>query len=189
MQEKPTGEAVETGSTPEGMNIKPTAGAIIEKPAEAAMMDAPGWFSIPLTNVSTGQAFTIGDYKGKVVLLENMAIWCTTCLRQQNQVLELHRQMGETPDLISIGLDIDPNEDADMLKQYTESKGFDWTYAVAPVDMSREIGQLYGAQFLNPPSAPMLIIDRKGNVHPLPFGVKNAEDLSQAIQPFLDEGG
>lgn len=74
-----------------------------------------------------------------------------------------------------------------MLKQYIEEKGFDWRYAVAPVEFSREIGQLYGAQLLNPPSAPMLIIDRKGNVHLLPFGVKSAEDLIQALEPFLNE--
>ncbi len=33
----------------------------------------------------------------------------------------------------------------------------------------------------------MLIIDRKGVAHPLPFGIKSAEELLQALQPFLDE--
>ncbi|MCK7526838.1 MAG: hypothetical protein MZV64_59190 [Ignavibacteriales bacterium] len=37
-----------------------------------------------------------------------------------------------------------------------------------PADVSREIASLYGDQFLNPPSTPMLIIDRKGVAHPLP---------------------
>jgi hypothetical protein len=33
----------------------------------------------------------------------------------------------------------------------------------------------------------MFVIDRKGDAHPLPFGVKSVDDLRQAIQPLLDE--
>ncbi|MEW6406378.1 MAG: hypothetical protein AB1649_31730, partial [Chloroflexota bacterium] len=58
---------------------------------------------------------------------------------------------------------------------------------VAPADVSRDLASLYGNQFLNPPSTPMLAIDRHGVVHPLPFGIKSAEELQQFIQPFLDE--
>jgi hypothetical protein len=54
--------------------------------------------------------------------------------------------------------------------------------------VAREIGDLYGQQYLNPPSAPMFIIDRSGKAHPLPFGVKSADELQQAIEPFLSEG-
>jgi hypothetical protein len=53
--------------------------------------------------------------------------------------------------------------------------------------VAREIAALYGDQFLNPPSTPMLIIDRRGQVHPLPFGIKSAADLRQALEPFLNE--
>ena len=57
----------------------------------------------------------------------------------------------------------------------------------AAPDVAREIGNLYGAQFLNPPSAPMFIIDRHGEVQPLPFGVKSAADLQKALEPFLND--
>lgn len=42
--------------------------------------EAP-WMSIELTDATTGQAFTIDDYKGKPVLIESFAVWCTTCLQ------------------------------------------------------------------------------------------------------------
>ena len=42
-------------------------------------------------------------------------------------------------DFVSIGLDIDPNENTDALRAYVEDQGFDWYYAVSPVDVSREI--------------------------------------------------
>jgi hypothetical protein len=149
-------------------------------------MMTPEWFSADLTDAKTGETFTIADFEGKVVLVETLAMWCSNCLKQQGQVAVLHELLGDRMDFVSLGIDIDPNENAAALKAYTEKNGFDWLYTVAPVDVAREIGQLYGDQFLNPPSTPMLIIDRDGHVHPLPFGIKSAESLMAALEPFLD---
>lgn len=156
-----------------------------DEPAD--MMEVPTWFSAALTDARTGQTFTINDFKGKVVLVETMAMWCSNCLKQQTQVKALHEALGVREDFVSIGLDIDPNENVDALKGYVEDKGFDWYYAVSPVDVSREIASLYGDQFLNPPSTPILVIDHHGQAHLLPFGIKSADELIQAIQPLLDE--
>jgi hypothetical protein len=93
--------------------------------------------------------------------------------------------LGQRNDYVSLSLDIDPNENAADLKAYTAKNGFDWQYAVAPAAVAREIGQLYGDQFLNPPSTPVLIIDRQGEAHPLPFGVKSAQTLQDALSPYL----
>jgi thiol-disulfide isomerase/thioredoxin len=153
---------------------------------EAAAEMVPDWFSATLVNVNTQERFKIEDYKGKVILVETLAMWCSTCRMQQKQVVLLHELLGERDDFISIGLDIDPNELPEDLSTYTQNNGFDWIYAVSPPKVSNEIAELYGNQFLNPPSAPMFIIDREGKVHPLRFGVKNAEELADTLQPFLD---
>ena len=71
---------------------------------------------------------------------------------------------------------------------YVERNNFDWLYAVSPAEVTREISNLYGDQFINPPSTPMLIIDRQGQVHVLPFGIKSAQQLLEALQPYLQEG-
>jgi len=191
MMEKPT-EAMMEEPTEEMME-KPTE-AMMEEPTEEmmeksdeAMMDTPAWFGVSLTNVSTGENFTISDFKGKVVLVENMAIWCSNCKQQQNQVKALHEALEMNKDLVSIGLDIDPNENSADLKTYIENNNFDWIYAVAPGDVINEFGTLYGNQFLNPSSTPILIIDRKGQAHPMPFGIKSAEELKNFIEPFLSE--
>jgi thiol-disulfide isomerase/thioredoxin len=140
-----------------------------------------------LVNVSTGETFRIADFQGKVVLVETMAMWCSNCLKQQQQVKALHELMGERDDFISVGLDIDINEDAGTLAKYVERNSFDWIYVVVPAEVGRDLGNLYGNQFLNPPSTPMLIIDAKGEVHPLPFGIKSAEKLLEALEPFLTD--
>lgn len=162
-----------------------------ETPEDAEAMDegempAPAWYNVELMDVNTGESFRVADFEGKVVLVETLAVWCTTCLRQQKEIRALHEALGERDDLISIGLDIDPNENADILKAHSDKNGFDWRYAVVSREVAREIGQLYGDQFLNPPSAPMLIIDRQGQAHPLPFGVKSAKALQEALSPFVE---
>lgn len=152
------------------------------------MDDVPAWFSAELIDVSTGETVVLTDLKGKVVLVETMAIWCSNCLRQQNEVKALHEDLGAREDLVTLVLDVDPNENTADLREYAARHGFTWTYVVAPREVAREIGQLYGDQFLNPPSTPMLIVDQQGAVHLLPFGRKSAADLKEALAPFLSSG-
>lgn len=188
MPQKPT-EAM-MNKTSEAMPAKPTEAMPMKTPVATEsvtdkMATTPDWFGISLTDVRTGKTFTMNDFKGKVVLVENLAMWCSNCKKQQIQVKALHSALGMNQDLVSIGLDIDSKEVASDLKTYTDTNGFDWIYAVAPVNVTRAIGNLYGNQFLNPPSTPILIIDRKGQVHTMPFGIKSADDLKKFIEPFL----
>ncbi|GAP09869.1 hypothetical protein BECAL_01022 [Bellilinea caldifistulae] len=146
----------------------------------------PDWFKVELVNVENDEVFTIESLTGKVILVETMAQWCSNCLRQQQEVKALHQLLGEREDFVSIGLDIDPNEDAATLKSYIARHEFNWIYAVSPAEVSRSLSDLYGPQFLSPPSTPMLIIDRAGSVYPLPMGIKSAERLREFLQPYLE---
>ena len=101
------------------------------------------------------------------------------------QVQKLHEVLGHPEDLISVSLDVDVNEDATSLKEYAVEYGLEWHLAVAPLLVARALGNLYTAQYLNPPLAPMLIIDRDGNVHHLEYGIKDAETLQKAVEPYL----
>ena len=145
----------------------------------------PDWFSMELTDVQTGKTFTMNDYAGKVVLLETMAIWCPNCILQAGQVQKLHQVLGNPQDLISVTLDVDSNEDEAMLKKYVDEWGLDWHFAVAPLLVERALGNLYSAEYLNPPLSPMLIIDRDGNVHQLDYGIKDVEALQKIVEPYL----
>ncbi len=103
------------------------------------MMAAPAWFSANFTEATSGDSFTIQDFKDKVVLVETMAIWCPTCLQQQNQIKALHEQLGMRDDLVSLSIDVDINETLAGLKDYVAKNGFDWTYSVASTDVARDI--------------------------------------------------
>lgn len=154
---------------------------------DTAVPLTPDWFNVELTDVQTDETFTMNDYAGKVVLLETMAVWCPTCILQSAYVYHLHELLGNPDDLISVSLDVDLNEDAAALKEYTAEYGFDWHFAIAPLEVDRALGNLYSAQYMNPPLAPMLIIDRQGNVHQLPFSLKDTETLQKAVEPYLNQ--
>jgi peroxiredoxin len=147
--------------------------------------EVPQWFGFEMTDVRTGETFTINDFAGKVVLVETMAMWCPNCAVQANEVRKLHNLLEHPDDLVSISLDVDVNEDAASLKEYVEEYGFEWRFAIAPLEVARALGNLYTAQYLNPPLSPMLIIDRDGQVHHLEYGQKSAEKLLETVKPYL----
>ena len=68
---------------------------------------ARSWMDIELTDVRTGQTFRISDFSGKPILLESFAVWCPTCLRQQNEIKKVKSSEGD--DIVHISLDTDPN--------------------------------------------------------------------------------
>lgn len=175
-------------STEEAMAHETAMPDAMDKPTEDAMMETPAWLGASFKDARNGESFTINDFNGKVVLVETMAVWCSTCYQQQTQMKALYESLGMRDDFVMVSLDIDPNEDEAVLAGYTQQNSqFAWRYAAASLDVAREIGNTYGDQFLNLPSAPVLVIDRHGVAHPLSFGLKRAEDLMEMIQPYLDE--
>lgn len=160
-------------------------GTPASRPPTKSDTGSPEWFDFELTDVQTGETFTMNDYAGKVVLVETMAMWCPNCIVQAHEVRNMHSMLGNPEDLISVSLDVDVNEDAASLKEYSEKYGFEWHFAVAPLEVVRALGNLYSAQYLNPPLSPMLVIDRKGEVHHLEYGKKSAETLVKIIEPYL----
>lgn len=138
-----------------------------------------------MTDVTTGRTFTINDFAGKLVLVEAMAEWCPTCIEQQREVAKLHDSLGSTDDVVSVSLDIDVHEDGPSLRLYAKALGHDWRYAVAPLEVARALGNLYSAEYLNPPFSPMLLIDRQGVATSLPYGVKTADFLQATLEPYL----
>jgi cytochrome oxidase Cu insertion factor (SCO1/SenC/PrrC family) len=158
-----------------------SAGSILP----GALPTVPSWFSVPMTDVNTGKQFTIGDFTGKVVLVETMATWCPTCQGEMSQVQDLITTLGTGADLVVVSLDVDPNEDAALLKKYTAKNGFSWLVAIAPQEVVRFLVNQYDQAFLNPPLQPMLFIDRQGGVWGLPTGVKSAISLQKTLEPYL----
>lgn len=131
--------------------------------------------SYPLTDVATGESFTLGELAvDRPVLVETMAIWCSTCRAQQREVVAAHAQA----DFHSVGIDVDPNERAADLAAYAVAEGFDWLFAMADLGLVQALTDRYGFAVTNPPSTPTFVVSTDGSIRALEFGrVRSAEEL------------
>ena len=132
-----------------------------------------------LVDVRSGVRFTLGELSAdRPVLLETMAIWCTTCLQQQRQVVHAH----DLAEFHSVGVDVDPNERAEALAGYAEREGFDWRFVMADAELVQLLTDRYGFGVTNPPSTPTFVI-ADGRVRALEFGrVRAAEELVAELE-------
>jgi cytochrome oxidase Cu insertion factor (SCO1/SenC/PrrC family) len=142
------------------------------------------WRTEPLTDVRTGESFRIDDLRGKLVVIEPMAVWCTSCRVQQGEVsVALERLASD--DIVFISVGVDPNEPAASMAEYAEQWGFGWRFVVAPADFSRALANEFGAQVLSPPSTPMIVLDADGTVVDHHFGIRGSGQLIPLLSGHL----
>jgi len=146
----------------------------------------PTWVSADLVNASSGKHFMINDFKGKVVLVDGMSTWCPTCFKEALELKKLPGMYGSQAGLVTISLGLDLKEDAGVLNGYAQQFSFDWPYATATLEVTRDFGNSYGALFIDPTLVPMFIVDRQGHIYSLPFGFKTAEALKKVLDPFIN---
>ena len=115
-----------------------TENTVAEKEAELNQSESdvpenefPLWFSQELKDINTGTLFKITDFQGKVILVETMAVWCPKCLTQQQEIAKLKTVLAAQDDFVSIGIDIDPNENEALLASHVKKYSFDWIFAIA----------------------------------------------------------
>lgn len=165
----------------------PSTVSAISAPTAAAtpIPGKPDWFGVALEDAQTGETFRMNDFAGKVVLVQAIAEWCTNCAYQQNEVRDMAKAFGNPAGLVLVSLDTDLNEDRASLKKYADYFDFGWRFAVSPLEVSRALGNLYSAEYMNPPLDPMLIIDRNGHVYGLPYGLKTSVQLKNTLEQYL----
>jgi len=113
------------------------------------------WGNVELTDVLTGRPFKLSDFKGKVVLVELMAIWCPACTQQQRELARLKAQFGDK--IVVVSVDIDPREQPQSLKKYADSYPlFSWLWAV---DLQGVFSKFFRR---TPPETPVIVIDQDG---------------------------
>lgn len=156
----------EAGATPSG------------QPAEG------GWRTAVLRDVATGDEFRVADLQGSVVVIETMAIWCSSCRVQQQQARTALAQL-EDADIVYISLDVDPNERGEDLADYAVREGFGWRFAVSSPEISRSLAAEFGERVLSPPSTPLIVLGPGGEVVEQHFGVMSSDDLAA----LLDRAG
>ena len=165
-------------ASPSAATPEPTASRAADSTAPATpAAPADELLALALTDVRSGETFTLGELASESgpVLLEPMAVWCSNCRAQQHEVVQAH----ETTTFASVSLDVDLSESPADLAGYADREGFDWHFAMADEGLYRMLQDRFGVAVTNPPSTPLIVIERDGTVRPLEFGVgtRGAEEL------------
>lgn len=175
---EPTSEAPSPTAPDRTTAAEPSSPAAT--PSEAApASEAPAepLLAVELTDVRSGETFTLAQLAAEEgpVLLEPMAIWCSSCRAQQHEVKRAHEAGAFT----SVSLDVELSEIPEDLARYATDQDWDWHFAVADADLYRLLQERFGRLVTHPPSTPLIVVERDGTVRPLEFGVgvRSAEEL------------
>lgn len=132
-----------------------------------------------LVDVRTGAAFTLAELAADgPVIVQTMAIWCSTCRAQMHEVTAAHG----LADFHSVSIDVEPTEIAGDLAAYADQQGFDWRFALADAELANLLRDRFGTAVLNPPGTPKILIRRDGSVELLPIGDQlSAQELAELV--------
>ena len=128
-----------------------------------------GW-----TTLESEKEEVLGDYQGKVLILDFWATYCPPCIEEIPHLRELQAKYGEQG-LKVIGLHVGGKEDAPRVPAFVERLNIDYTLATP------EDGLIY-TLLGNDNSIPQtLVFDRRGNL------VSQFVGYDETVKKKLDE--
>ncbi len=127
-----------------------------------------------------GKTHRLGDFKGKVVLVNFFASYCPPCMVEIKELVKLYRKY-QKDGLVVVGLMVD-REGESLLPHIVEAKGITYPVGLA----TKEILDLFG----NPPITPTtFIIDREGTVVKRLIGYTGRKYLEKKVKEYLFSKG
>jgi len=122
-----------------------------------------------------GKHLSVGDYKGKIVLVDFWATWCPPCVRELPNVVETYEKHHEKGfEIIGISLD----QDETKLKNFTKDRKMNWQQYFDGKGWGNKLAAKYGVQSI--PAT--FLIDREGKIIDKDL---RGEALEQAVAAAL----
>jgi len=124
-----------------------------------------------------GMDINLSDYRGKVVLLDFWATWCSPCVKEI-PALKKHYAEYKDKGFEIIGINLD--NDKDKLTNFITKENLQWPMVFSSKGWNDDTARLYGVNSI--PST--WLIGKKGNLRYLGF---RGEELGKAIKKLLQE--
>jgi thiol-disulfide isomerase/thioredoxin len=132
-------------------------GARVNTPgAGLAGADASALLGVALPDVS-GKQEALAQWKGKVLVVNFWATWCTPCREEMPEFVAAQRELGGRG-LQFVGIAID---DADKVRQYAQEIGLNYPALIGGyggIELSRTLGNHVGALPFT------VVVDRSGRI-------------------------
>lgn len=126
--------------------------------------------SFTLTDID-GKNFSLKDYRGKIVVIDFMAGWCSYCKLEMSHLKEIYSSYSDEEAVI-LWIDVDPNESVKTIRSLKEGYGGDWTYARGP-----EVAATYGVTAI----PTLYMLDSEGKIVYKNVGVTSVSALLSKI--------
>jgi peroxiredoxin len=124
-----------------------------------------------------GKPASLGDYLGKVVLVNNWATWCPPCqLEMPDLEAYYEKHQAENFTIVAVEAGEPPNEVADFVKNY----GLTFPVWLDPHDAAY-------AAFHYPGLPTSYVIDQQGKVRLVWMGAISRDALEKYITPLLED--
>ena len=134
-------------------------------------------------NDFSGKPLSLSQYKGKVVLVDFWATWCTPCMREFPNTLKVYKKYHDQGfEIIGVSLDDDRAE----LEKFLKENNVPWQQFYDGQGRDNKLAVKYGAD--SPPA--FYLLDRAGKIirmdrYPDTVGQMRGDDLDAAVDAAL----
>ena len=139
----------------------------------------PGAIGAPAAAFSlqdlSGKPLNIADYRGKVVLLDFWATWCTPCRAEIPEFVEYQNKYGGQG-LQVIGISMD--DDITPARQFYAQFKMNYPVAVGNANLAENYGGILGLPVT-------FLIDRQGRIAAKYVGAADMNDMRQKLESLL----
>ncbi|HEX6186757.1 MAG TPA: TlpA disulfide reductase family protein [Pyrinomonadaceae bacterium] len=127
-----------------------------------------------------GKRATVGDYTGKVLLLNFYATWCGPCRIEMPHLIALHRKY-EADGLQIVGLNVGGEDDYAEVPAFKQELGIQFPLAIPDEDF---VDRYLGVNQNIPQS---FVIDRQGRIlkHFIGFSEESMSEVETVVQAAL----
>jgi len=126
------------------------------------------------TDALTSERFVLSDYEGKTMLIESSSPSCPQCVKQQNQILSLKEDLGES--ILIVSFIVDSEQKIERVQQYAQDNGFYWNFVVSK-EANDILRNNFGEDFLTFSSNPIKIACPDGRIISFESGIKSSSEI------------